>query len=142
MIRRPPRSTRTDTLFPYTTLFRSLLAGEVLLLRGARQVAHAAEQVQLESRKAHGRLVDLDVGTTRAGAAAHAREVIGVRRGAGGVDGGQPVGALDAVLRARLLDVGGGDAPVAVVGVARLDDLPQEVVEDAVRPPSAGEERK
>src|SRR3546814_1926098 len=24
-IRRPPRSTRTDTLFPYTTLFRSLL---------------------------------------------------------------------------------------------------------------------
>src|SRR3546814_19993798 len=27
MIRRPPRSTRTDTLFPYTTLFRSLGAG-------------------------------------------------------------------------------------------------------------------
>src|SRR3546814_7127836 len=27
MIRRPPRSTRTDTLFPYTTLFRSDLAG-------------------------------------------------------------------------------------------------------------------
>src|SRR3546814_11653449 len=45
MIRRPPRSTRTDTLFPYTTLFRSAeknarsaaerggdLRGEVLLL--------------------------------------------------------------------------------------------------------------
>src|SRR3546814_20785400 len=31
MIRRPPRSTRTDTLFPYTTLFRSLesLAGVI-----------------------------------------------------------------------------------------------------------------
>src|SRR3546814_12370581 len=27
MIRRPPRSTRTDTLFPYTTLFRSCGAG-------------------------------------------------------------------------------------------------------------------
>src|SRR3546814_9511295 len=27
MIRRPPRSTRTDTLFPYTTLFRSGLQG-------------------------------------------------------------------------------------------------------------------
>src|SRR3546814_8610703 len=27
MIRRPPRSTRTDTLFPYTTLFRSQRAG-------------------------------------------------------------------------------------------------------------------
>src|SRR3546814_2358202 len=29
MIRRPPRSTRTDTLFPYTTLFRSLCADGV-----------------------------------------------------------------------------------------------------------------
>src|SRR3546814_767380 len=29
MIRRPPRSTRTDTLFPYTTLFRSASAGIV-----------------------------------------------------------------------------------------------------------------
>src|SRR3546814_5165503 len=28
MIRRPPRSTRTDTLFPYTTLFRSLAAAD------------------------------------------------------------------------------------------------------------------
>src|SRR3546814_7117470 len=30
MIRRPPRSTRTDTLFPYTTLFRSALREKVL----------------------------------------------------------------------------------------------------------------
>src|SRR3546814_8429743 len=30
MIRRPPRSTRTDTLFPYTTLFRSAAAAESL----------------------------------------------------------------------------------------------------------------
>src|SRR3546814_14253508 len=28
MIRRPPRSTRTDTLFPYTTLFRSYISLE------------------------------------------------------------------------------------------------------------------
>src|SRR3546814_14319133 len=31
MIRRPPRSTRTDTLFPYTTLFRSAMADRLLL---------------------------------------------------------------------------------------------------------------
>src|SRR3546814_16124840 len=31
MIRRPPRSTRTDTLFPYTTLFRSVTHGDDLL---------------------------------------------------------------------------------------------------------------
>src|SRR3546814_21104596 len=38
MIRRPPRSTRTDTLFPYTTLFRSLgrpgCAGTVIFRKG------------------------------------------------------------------------------------------------------------
>src|SRR3546814_13691746 len=31
MIRRPPRSTRTDTLFPYTTLFRSSAAVTICL---------------------------------------------------------------------------------------------------------------
>src|SRR3546814_5299936 len=48
MIRRPPRSTRTDTLFPYTTLFRSdRLAGEDLVaVIQARQVEpdHVLEQ--------------------------------------------------------------------------------------------------
>src|SRR3546814_21129935 len=36
MIRRPPRSTRTDTLFPYTTLFRSALRRIVALEQLAR----------------------------------------------------------------------------------------------------------
>src|SRR3546814_16994451 len=35
MIRRPPRSTRTDTLFPYTTLFRSRMATSVSTAGGA-----------------------------------------------------------------------------------------------------------
>src|SRR3546814_4427957 len=34
MIRRPPRSTRTDTLFPYTTLFRSAAAAGGAAPRG------------------------------------------------------------------------------------------------------------
>src|SRR3546814_2398977 len=38
MIRRPPRSTRTDTLFPYTTLFRSTARG-----RHARRQPHGSE---------------------------------------------------------------------------------------------------
>src|SRR3546814_15233811 len=33
MIRRPPRSTRTDTLFPYTTLFRSNTRSQALAKR-------------------------------------------------------------------------------------------------------------
>src|SRR3546814_5076311 len=36
MIRRPPRSTRTDTLFPYTTLFRSSCGPVATALTGAR----------------------------------------------------------------------------------------------------------
>src|SRR3546814_7205491 len=63
MIRRPPRSTRTDTLFPYTTLFRSpgralprLRAGG--LARGPAAVpgpAPARERRQLELRQPHHR---------------------------------------------------------------------------------------
>src|SRR3546814_15295505 len=47
MIRRPPRATRTDTLFPYTTLFRSALEAETDLplgrlgIPGDMQAAHA-----------------------------------------------------------------------------------------------------
>src|SRR3546814_2690416 len=52
MIRRPPRSTRTDTLFPYTTLFRSLMqlgdsaAAEKELLR-ARDLGIVSEELEL-----------------------------------------------------------------------------------------------
>src|SRR3546814_8432847 len=47
MIRRPPRSTRTDTLFPYTTLFRST---EIAKLQ-----RRLAEIVRLDFFGAHGR---------------------------------------------------------------------------------------
>src|SRR3546814_2219499 len=44
MIRRPPRSTRTDTLFPYTTLFRSVDRGRGLAEQGDDKQHGAAEQ--------------------------------------------------------------------------------------------------
>src|SRR3546814_13161218 len=50
MIRRPPRSTRTDTLFPYTTLFRSR-AGE----RGAVIVERAPAKINLALHVRHRR---------------------------------------------------------------------------------------
>src|SRR3546814_6351818 len=46
MIRRPPRSTRTDTLFPYTTLFRSEVEGHRYALLTGGKVA-AVEGVAL-----------------------------------------------------------------------------------------------
>src|SRR3546814_6762912 len=55
MIRRPPRSTRTDTLFPYTTLFRS------------------------SSDAADARLQHGDVGSHALRAAAAGRDSLGVR---------------------------------------------------------------
>src|SRR3546814_16490461 len=67
MIRRPPRSTRTDTLFPYTTLFRSfedrIAAGEVIV--GERKQLLADEAAVLQSKGAHaadlvGRRAGLD----------------------------------------------------------------------------------
>src|SRR3546814_17007860 len=49
MIRRPPRSTRTDTLFPYTTLFRSGQHGAA----AAGAVAAGAAVTDLEPRRRH-----------------------------------------------------------------------------------------
>src|SRR3546814_19677634 len=46
MIRRPPRSTRTDTLFPYTTLFRSELAAWVEFRHAVGEIA--GEQCRLD----------------------------------------------------------------------------------------------
>src|SRR3546814_6256619 len=45
MIRRPPRSTRTDTLFPYTTLFRSL-EQQRLVGRLGQRIGKAVAKVQ------------------------------------------------------------------------------------------------
>src|SRR3546814_8476272 len=55
MIRRPPRSTRTDTLFPYTTLFRSALRLVQLDL-----VAAMPGQGFLDQRGALDRVADQD----------------------------------------------------------------------------------
>src|SRR3546814_8238288 len=67
MIRRPPRSTRTDTLFPYTTLFRSLEPGierrerhRVLHIgaRAARRVGHRPDFARTRIGAAHIAAVD------------------------------------------------------------------------------------
>src|SRR3546814_14838354 len=107
MIRRPPRSTRTDTLFPYTTLFRSAAradgaqalvgvagvavavagrAGAVLRRAGARADAAGAGGV----RGAGGVVVRAQP-ARRARAADHPHRV-GAGRGRAGGDGRRPDG--------------------------------------------------
>src|SRR3546814_13659232 len=73
MIRRPPRSTRTDTLFPYTTLFRSLEreAPHALRYRAQRRPLRANLghlQEPLRQRDSDVLLVSAGRGTTGEGA--------------------------------------------------------------------------
>src|SRR3546814_6646808 len=51
MIRRPPRSTRTYTLFPYTTLFRSIRNGSHYRLAGPRRGARVRAAQTQNSRR-------------------------------------------------------------------------------------------
>src|SRR3546814_3941304 len=57
MIRRPPRSTRTDTLFPYTTLFRSDAADHRLQL----DLPHPLDDEQVHADRRRDQ-ADLDNG--------------------------------------------------------------------------------
>src|SRR3546814_10718473 len=58
MVRRPPRSTRTDTLFPYTTLFRSVgptlgalrTLRDICAITGARPLAVIREAARVRRR--------------------------------------------------------------------------------------------
>src|SRR3546814_15802706 len=62
MIRRPPRSTRTDTLFPYTTLFRSCprhRQGLSLLLLWRRLPARSTAPEKAAPEKAAHRMTSL-----------------------------------------------------------------------------------
>src|SRR3546814_2709449 len=60
MSRRPPRSTRTDTLFPYTTLFRSVTLRLGLVVQRLRQAEPALGALGPEMRRRPqvGRLVE------------------------------------------------------------------------------------
>src|SRR3546814_19025112 len=80
MIRRPPRSTRTDTLFPYTTLFRSLgskrLEPIAQRLRQEQLVADFVGHDQKSSCRSSGRPeAESRPYTTPAGGAACARSI-------------------------------------------------------------------
>src|SRR3546814_13380246 len=60
MIRRPPISTRTDTLFPYTTLFRSILGEQAQVQDAAvKSASRAAQLSQIQYRE--GSVSYLDV---------------------------------------------------------------------------------
>src|SRR3546814_20999891 len=72
MIRRPPRSTRTDTLFPYTTLFRSLIYHLI-----ERKGAALAGAIDVGERNRRSRKFGCIRAVTVAGCAMAARTILG-----------------------------------------------------------------
>src|SRR3546814_5674288 len=109
MIRRPPRSTRTDTLFPYTTLFRSRQARRPAWQRpacargGGDGSSSAAEQL-VDARDQRALVRRLDDVVARA--LAHAPGLVGLhalgaddqhRDVAGGAVARQRAGGLETV---------------------------------------------
>src|SRR3546814_17146128 len=106
MIRRPPRSTRTDTLFPYTTLFRSW----ALLDAGAGAVVEADERGADLGGEVH-HLVDL-LGEHLAEGAAEHSEVLAEYEHLAAVDrapaGDHAVG-VGALLQTAVVGAGAGE---------------------------------
>src|SRR3546814_18956522 len=76
MIRRPPRSTRTDTLFPYTTLFRSADR-----LRPSDHPARVRTAAHIYGHRGQNVLADGDNDYARAGGRVRARNHAGASAG-------------------------------------------------------------
>src|SRR3546814_143581 len=88
MIRRPPRSTRTDTLFPYTTLFRSGGSGYAAFAAakfGLRAVAQSMAR-ELWPQKIHVAHLIIDAGVDTA----FVRDIIAKREGREALDNLDP----------------------------------------------------
>src|SRR3546814_2008199 len=110
MIRRPPRSTRTDTLFPYTTLFRSvvglhrLLGEEPAGIDDAFGLVHQVGVVDVEGLGGIAAAVEPDL----AGCRQQLQEVCDLRRIAVGLEARLPpfgilrVGGIDPESRRSL----------------------------------------
>src|SRR3546814_1623394 len=132
MLRRPPRSTRTDTLFPYTTLFRSERRRRADQPRQAHAAAPAGIDAQLHFRQAdpRGRVVRghaVVAGQRDLGAAAHAEAV---DRGHGGA--AQLGQTLERLLAAadrvadRALQIGRANVRTPVTNAQPVSRIPSE----------------
>src|SRR3546814_8216237 len=81
MIRRPPRSTRTDTLFPYTTLFRSHIARRPEITSVTRPAAESAsERPARYSPEYHRQRIYVDAATLAERSEEHTSELQSLMR--------------------------------------------------------------
>src|SRR3546814_16229662 len=128
MIRRPPRSTRTDTLFPYTTLFRSIAHDRDARLRRRMRIGdQPLEEVVLAVVSAPD-LCPAEIEALVSGQTADPRRLTAVERGSIGVigDGHTGEGAEILAARQRAVDVLAGPRPTTLLlFVRRLCYAPQ-----------------
>src|SRR3546814_16782980 len=115
MIRRPPRSTRTDTLFPYTTLFRS--KGGTRLMTQPRSIPRFSVVMPLYNKAAHVRAAI----ESALAQSFPAHEIIVIDNGS--TDGGREMAAAIGAERITLLDLAapgpGGESSVVRSWVGR-----------------------
>src|SRR3546814_9725239 len=128
MIRRPPRSTRTYTLFPYTTLFRSLRA------RCVRKVAHPAPEIELESCDANADRVAGIGDRTHFGNANRRTWRAAASHIAVGAERRQPFGTLDSIQTTRLLYLRYGNGAIAVPLASGGNEGPQLRISEELPP--------
>src|SRR3546814_7457780 len=112
MIRRPPRATRTDTLFPYTTLFRSAIRVDVL----AEQVdlAHA---LRGELGDFHQHVLERPADFLAAGVGHHAERAV-LRAALHDRDEGTRALGAQFGQAVELLDLGEADVDLRRAGLA------------------------
>src|SRR3546814_13486715 len=118
MIRRPPRSTRTDTLLPYTTLFRSD-EGEAVLGHRVDEATEAGGPAEVLAQLP---VVDDVVSVGAAGHRLQDRRAVEVADPQRRQVGGQGRGIVEAEVRVQLHAVGGG-GPGRLGGVHGCFDL-------------------
>src|SRR3546814_962143 len=138
MIRRPPRSTRTATLFPYTTLFRSIQAkqGDVARRRGGGNAERRCIARRCAGKIRRARRFDLTVYPSeqinlisglkdwlnRARFTGRSESTDGprMRSGQARVQRGKKLRARKCLLRTRFTDPGGGYCNVRLIGNCRF----------------------
>src|SRR3546814_7490376 len=124
MIRRPPRSTRTDTLFPYTTLFRSDIEDLALAGVGRRRDILEIGADQLEARRLIADRRQITIGAERVamkGDGCHLRAPVVLR---------ENVGQRVAILRELFRGFGFGGADQQCLAEFRIGDRQDEAAED------------
>src|SRR3546814_15314736 len=105
MIRRPPRSTRTDTLFPYTTLFRSPLFPGARRWCDRRRIDVRTERIAPDSRRPDTKVAhDRSIARNHQGIERRRRDRPGHLEMAGGLELAQRVPQLRAEDRKSVVE--------------------------------------